>query len=352
LAYFLLVVYHEKNVWRVLKETSMRRMVPVLKFGLIGINLVFLWTAACTSSPGIKTAEDPVFKAFHEKARLLMTSEEGKIWKALPDDASREEFIEEFWKIRDPDPGTEENEAIEEFGERVRYANMWFGIFNPRRGYDSKGEEDEKSRTGWNEDRGRVYIVLGPPDVIYFMGADDDEMVSHDGSRFRPKAEDWTMEQWIYDRYRAYVVFSKSGNGSWRMENRDPHFFEVLEWAKLNWVSADFKEDIRRRFRFKPEFSPGGFLISIPVSRISFDENFKAEFGIKINVYLNSKRIDTIEETKVVEETEEELLEKKDLEFEIPYMTGERGQYLFDIIIQDKLAPGLSKYRSFLKRKV
>jgi len=352
LAYFLLVVYHGKNARCVLKESSMRRRVSLLGFGLIGINLVFLWTSGCSSSPGIKTAEDPVLSGFYEKARLIMTREEDKIWKSLPDDSSKEEFIGEFWKIRDPDPGTEENEAIEEFEERVRFANMWFGTFNPRRGFDSKGEGEEKSRIGWNEDRGRVYIALGPPDVIYFMSGDDDELVSHDGSRFRPKAEDWTMEQWIYDRYRTYVVFSKSGNGNWRMENRDPHFFEVLEWAKLNWVSADFKEDIKRRFRFKSEFSPGGFRISVPVSRISFDENFKAEFGIKINVYLNRKRIDTIEETKVIEETEEELLEKKNLEFEIPYMTGERGEYLFDIIIQDKLAPGLSKYRSFLKRKV
>ena len=329
----------------------MRRVTSSPGFWFIGVCLVLLWTAACSSSPGIKTNEDPSFNSFYEKARLIMTSEESKIWKALPDAASKEEFIQEFWKIRDPDPGTEENEAIEEFEERVRYANMWFGTFNPRRGYDSEGLEEESSRTGWNEDRGRVYIILGPPDVIYFMNAED-ETVSHDGSRFRPKAEDWTMEQWIYDRYRTYVVFTKSGNGNWRMESRDPNFFEVLEWAKLNWVSADFKEDIKRRFRFKPDFSAGGFRFSVPVSRISFDENFKAEFGIRINVYFNRKKIDTIEETKVIQETEEELLDKKNLEFEIPYAAEGKGEYLFDIVIQDNLAPGLSKYRSFLKRKI
>jgi GWxTD domain-containing protein len=345
------VVYDGKKPSEALKETAMRRALPAFGFGSI-IGLVFFWTAACSSRPGVKTAaESPAVKDFYEKARLIMTSEEGKIWKALPDEPSKEEFIAEFWKIRDPDPGTEENEAIEEFEERVRYANTWFGTFNPRRGYDAEGVEEEKSRTGWNEDRGRVYIILGPPDVIYFMN-NEDETVSHDGSRYRPKAEDWTMEQWIYDRYRAYVVFSKSGNGNWRMESRDPHFFEVMEWAKLNWVSADFKEDIKRRFRFRPEFSPAGFRFSVPVSRISFSEDYKAEFGIKINVYLNRKKIDTIEQTKTIQETEEELLDKKNLEFEISYEAGEKGEYLFDIIIQDKLAPGLSKYRSFLRRKV
>jgi GWxTD domain-containing protein len=329
----------------------MKRFRPVLGSRFVGITLVVLWAVSCSTSPGIKVGHDPLLDSFYEKARLIMTGEENKIWKSLPDKASKEEFIEEFWKIRDPDPGTDENEAKLEFEERVRYANMWFGSFNPRRGYDSKGEDEEISRTGWNEERGRVYIVLGPPDVIYFMSSDN-ETISHDGSRFRPRAEDWTMEQWIYDRYRAYVAFSKSGSGSWRMENYDPHFFEVLEWAKLNWVSADFIEDIRRRFRFKPEFSAAGFRITIPVSRISFDENFRAEFGIKVNVYLNRTKVDTIEETKVLEENEEELLDKKNVEFEILYRTDEKGEYLFDIIIQDRMAPGLSKYRSFLKRKV
>ena len=329
----------------------MERFSRVFGSRLVGITLVVFWAASCSTSPGVKVAQDPVIAAFYEKARLIMTGEENKVWKSLPDNTSKEEFIEEFWEIRDPDPGTEENEAKMEFEERVRYANMWFGTFNPRRGYDSKGEDEEKSRNGWNEERGRVYIVLGPPDVIYFMSPDN-ETVSHDGSRYRPQAEDWTMEQWIYDRYRAFVAFSKSGNGGWRMENYDPHFFEILEWAKLNWVSTDFKEDIKRRFRFKPEFSPAGFRITIPVSRISFDENFRAEFSVKVNVYLNRKRIDTIEETKVLEETEEELLDKKNVEFEISYQTGEKGEYLFDIVIQDKMAPSLSKYRSFLKRKV
>ena len=329
----------------------MERFSRVFGSRLVGITLVVLWAASCSTSPGVKVAQAPVIAAFYEKARLIMTGEENKIWKSLPDNTSKEEFIEEFWEIRDPDPGTDENEAKLEFEERVRYANMWFGTFNPRRGYDSKGEDEEKSRNGWNEERGRVYIVLGPPDVIYFMSPDN-ETVSHDGSRYRPQAEDWTMEQWIYDRYRAFVAFSKSGTGGWRMENYDPHFFEVLEWAKLNWVAADFKEDIKRRFRFKPEFSAAGFRITIPVSRISFDENFRAEFGVKVNVYLNRKRVDTIEETKVLEENEEELLDKKNVEFEILYRTDEKGEYLFDIVIQDRMAPSLSKYRSFLKRKV
>jgi GWxTD domain-containing protein len=338
---------------RPFKEIAMKRCHLIFGLRLVGIALAVLWAASRPAFADLKVAQDSSAKDFFEKARLIMTSEEEKIWKALPDDAAKAEFIEEFWKVRDPDPGTDENEAKLEFEERVRYANTWFGAYNSRRGIESKGEDEEKSRSGWNEERGRVYIILGPPDVIYFQAQDEnDESVSYDGSRMRPRAEDWTLEQWVYDRYRSYVVFTKTSGGNWRMENYDPHFFEVLDWAKLNWVSSDFTEDIKRRFRFEPEFSPAGFRITVPVSRINFDENFKAEFGVKINVYLNRAKVDTVEETKVIQENEEALLKKKNIDFEIAYPMDKKGDYLFDIVIQDKLAPGPSKYRSFLKRKV
>lgn len=56
----------------------------------------------------------------------------------------------EFWKKRDPTPGTAVNEALEEHLRRVRYANAEFGGVDP----------------GWRTDRGRVYIKYGDPDQI------------------------------------------------------------------------------------------------------------------------------------------------------------------------------------------
>jgi GWxTD domain-containing protein len=318
---------------------------------LIGIALAVLWGVSCSTSPGVKVGHDPAFDSFYEKVRIIMTAEENKVWKSLPDDSSKKEFIEEFWAIRDPNPGTEENEAKLEFEERVRYANMWFGTFNARRGFPSQSEEEEKTRGGWNEERGRVYLVMGRPDVIYF-GSDEDETVSHDASRIRPKAEDWTMEEWIYDRFRAFVVFTKSSIGSWRMEHYNSHFLDVLEWAKLNWVQEDYKMDNKGRFRFKAGFSVAGFKITVPLDRITFDENSRAELGIKINVYLNRKKVDTVEENKILEKSDKRAYGETKIEFEIPYRTAEKGEYLFDIIIQDRMVPGLSKHRTFLRRKV
>ncbi|MFZ2053516.1 MAG: GWxTD domain-containing protein [Candidatus Aminicenantales bacterium] len=329
----------------------MKRSLRLLKPSLAALCLIMFFAVSCSTSPGVNVGQDPLFGPFFEQVGLIMTDEEIKIWKLLPDKDSRQEFVDEFWKVRDPDPGTDENEAEEEFEERVRYANIWFGTYNPRRGQEARNEAEEKSRLGWNEDRGRVYIVLGPPDIVQFIGPDT-EQVSFDGSRLRPGMEQWTMEQWIYDRYRVAVLFRKSGGGAWRIESFDSHLLEVLDWAKLNWVSGDFREDVERRFKFRAKFTGVGLRIIIPVNRVSFDENFKAEFGLKVNVYRDDKKVGTIEETKTLEKSEDELFEMKNIEFEIPYRATEKGRYLFDVVIQDRMAPALSKYRTFVKRKL
>lgn len=326
---------------------SRTSQVPSPSLSLLVLTLLF--ALSCSTLPGVRDFQDPFLQGFSDKARLIMTDEELRIWKLLPDENSRREFIEEFWRVRDPDPGTDENEAREEFEERIRYANTWFGTHNPRRGKESRNEDEEGSRRGWNEDRGRIYIILGPPDVIQFIGPGG-EQISFDGSRFRPGAEQWTHEQWIYDRYRLFVLFSRSSGGAWRIASYDSQLFEVLDWAKLNWVYGDFREDVERRFKFEAKWTGSGLRIIIPVNRVNFDENLKAEFGFNVGVYRDGQKVGTIEETRTLEKTEDELFEMKNIEFEIPYRAKEKGRYIFDVVVQDRMAPALSKYRAFVRR--
>ncbi len=63
---------------------------------------------------------------------------------------SATQFIEQFWLRRDPTPDTEENEFREEHYRRIQYANEHYAAGIP----------------GWRTDRGRIYIVWGPPDEI------------------------------------------------------------------------------------------------------------------------------------------------------------------------------------------
>src|SRR6266487_3166458 len=78
----------------------------------------------------------------------IITDEERKAFKKLATDDERERFIEEFWRRRDPDPDTDENEFKEEYYERIAYTNEHFASGIP----------------GWKTDRGRIYIMYGKPD--------------------------------------------------------------------------------------------------------------------------------------------------------------------------------------------
>jgi GWxTD domain-containing protein len=77
----------------------------------------------------------------------IITNEERAAFKKLSTDDEREQFIENFWERRNPNPGNPENEFKEEFYRRVAYANEHFASGIP----------------GWKTDRGRIYVMWGPP---------------------------------------------------------------------------------------------------------------------------------------------------------------------------------------------
>jgi GWxTD domain-containing protein len=91
---------------------------------------------------------DPKSRDFLSKVRYTVTAEERRAFLALVPEA-REAFVEDFWKRRDPSPATSENEYKTDYFNRIEQANHLFsGGGSP----------------GWLQDRGRVYITLGPPD--------------------------------------------------------------------------------------------------------------------------------------------------------------------------------------------
>lgn len=89
-------------------------------------------------------------KWMDEDVNYIITDEERKAFKQLKTDEERDQFIEQFWLRRDPDPDTPENEYKEQYFERIQYANEKFSSGIP----------------GWRTDRGRIYIMFGKPDEI------------------------------------------------------------------------------------------------------------------------------------------------------------------------------------------
>ena len=100
-----------------------------------------------TVKPELKEAYK---KWLNNDVKYIITKDEERAFKALVTDEERENFIENFWRRRDPNPDTEENEFREQYYERIAYANEHFSSGIP----------------GWRTDRGRIYIAWGKPDSI------------------------------------------------------------------------------------------------------------------------------------------------------------------------------------------
>ena len=108
----------------------------------------------------------------------IITDEERAAFKQLSNDEERDNFIEAFWQRRDPTPDTVENEFKEEHYRRIEYANEHFAAGIP----------------GWKTDRGRMYIMYGPPDEIDAHpsgGTYDRPMEEGGGSTSTFPFEDW-----------------------------------------------------------------------------------------------------------------------------------------------------------------
>lgn len=95
-----------------------------------------------------KEMESPYKKWINGPIGYIITPAERSAFKKLATDEERDQFIEEFWRRRNPTPGSAENSFKEEFYRRIAYANEHFSSGIP----------------GWKTDRGHIYIMYGPPD--------------------------------------------------------------------------------------------------------------------------------------------------------------------------------------------
>lgn len=118
---------------------------------LLGIAPLFAQVDVQDKARKTKQEKEKIYNDWMSKdVKYIITPEEKKAFKELKTDDERENFIENFWRRRDPNPDTEENEYREEYYERIAYANENFSSGKP----------------GWMTDRGRIYIAWGKPDSV------------------------------------------------------------------------------------------------------------------------------------------------------------------------------------------
>jgi len=153
----------------------------------------------------IKSESKKAYVDWVKDVEPILTDEDRSAWEKLKTNDEREQFIQLFWRQRDPDPDTEENEFKEQYYERVAYANAHYSSGKP----------------GRLTDRGRIYIKFGAPDEI--------ESHPTGGSYDRPSYEGfgstttYPFEKWFY-RYIANVgsgieleFVDPTGSGEYRL---------------------------------------------------------------------------------------------------------------------------------------
>jgi len=119
----------------------------------------------------------------------IITNDERDAFLRLTTDAERDKFIERFWEVRNPSPGSPTNSYKDEIYRRIAYADQWYG---------------EVGLEGWRTDRGHVYITLGAPQQV---------------GRYYGFANVRPMEIWFYSNDHPalppffYVMFYRRENG-------------------------------------------------------------------------------------------------------------------------------------------
>lgn len=164
----------------------------ILYFFLLALLLCFFLT--CASYEIVESPIDQNSEKFLDLIRYIVTPQEEKIFREMPPE-DRHEFVAEFWKRRDPDPETDENDFRNIYYTRIARSNKAFGAGIP----------------GWMTDRGRIYVLLGPPTDVIKKSMGDAGLDLEKGLRelSTDMLEQGTRterptEIWVYNQYPDY----------------------------------------------------------------------------------------------------------------------------------------------------
>jgi len=98
----------------------------------------------------LKELDTPYRQWLNEDVIYIISPDERNAFLQLATNEEREQFIEQFWLRRSSNPDLPDNDFKEEHYRRIAYANEHYASGIP----------------GWKTDRGKMYIIWGPPDEI------------------------------------------------------------------------------------------------------------------------------------------------------------------------------------------
>lgn len=159
----------------------------LLVIALLSCSLV----AQDNSAPKTSVPTDIYQRWLNEDVAYIIAPEERAAYLRLTTKDERDHFIVQFWLRRDPTPGTSENEFKEEHYRRIAYSNANLA----------------DSRPGWKTDRGRIYILYGPPDEIRALPAEVNGGPKH------------PTQVWKYNPGKEFRFIDNCNCGTYELDN-------------------------------------------------------------------------------------------------------------------------------------
>jgi GWxTD domain-containing protein len=210
------------------------------------IELLILFVLACA----IESAADerlerlpPEYRTWLEEEVVYIISDAEKdVFLSLGTMEERDRFIEAFWRVRDPDPATKENEFLTEHYRRLEYAGTKLS--------------PETARPGWKTDRGRMYILLGEPRQI---------------TRFESQNEVVQCELWVYEAQPEkglpssfnLLFFRRRSLGEYELYNPVLHGPNALMTGYQYTPASDNAEALQVLQRISPDLARASLTLDL-----------------------------------------------------------------------------------------
>lgn len=112
-----------------------------------------------------------------DKSKYIASSAELDKYKKITSTEGKREFLYNFWKDRDTDVSTPDNEYYKLYLKRINLSNQRYSTI---------------TRAGWKSDRGRVFIIYGEPSEI---------------ERYPNQVDTKPYEIWHYNELEGGVIF-------------------------------------------------------------------------------------------------------------------------------------------------
>jgi GWxTD domain-containing protein len=201
---------------KLLVATRDSQLVREASFGMTG----FAPPPEAAAPDSLATLSEAKLDSMYAPLVYLITPEERGVYGGLTPEGKRS-FLRQFWKRRDPTPGTPRNEVEDEFYRIVGEADRQFR------------EKGGATVPGWRTDRGRIYIRYGPPDDVL--------------NRTQPRMGTRPYLAWKYTKgkLRKFVFLDSTSMGTYELVWTD----ERSEPSRPDWqqeLGPEAVQDVRQ----------------------------------------------------------------------------------------------------------